>query len=137
MMLQIKLFFLSLPVLAILDYLWLGLFMSGFYDRELGPLARRTAEGALAPHWPSAVFVYFLLALGIAVFAVSKSSVFSLAIRGILFGLVVYGVYDLTNYATLHGWPAKLVFVDILWGMTIGGLASTVTAYIAKFFRIL
>ena len=38
------------------------------------------------------------------------------AILGALFGLVVYGVYDLTNYSTLREWPLRLTIADIVWG---------------------
>jgi uncharacterized membrane protein len=34
---------------------------------------------------------------------------------GALFGLV-YGVYDLTNLATLRDWRVTLTLVDIAWG---------------------
>ena len=38
---------------------------------------------------------------------------------GALFGLVVYGVYDFTNYSTLRQWPFVLTLADVAWG-TVG-----------------
>ena len=35
---------------------------------------------------------------------------------GALFGLVVYGVYDFTNYSTLRQWPLVLALADTAWG---------------------
>jgi uncharacterized membrane protein len=39
--------------------------------------------------------------------------------RGALFGLVAYATYDLTNLATLAGWPASVTLVDLAWGAAI------------------
>ena len=61
--------------------------------------------------------MYVLLGLGVAVFVVPRAhSVGNAAALGALFGLVVYGVYDLTNYSTLKDWPAQLTIADIAWG---------------------
>ena len=40
------------------------------------------------------------------------------------FGLVGYGVYDLTNQATLKTWPLALTLVDMAWGAFLTGLAA-------------
>ena len=71
-----------------------------------------------------------LLGLGVALFAVPKaSSLASAAWSGALFGLVVYGVYDLTNYSTLAQWPAIVTVADIVWGTVACALVATVTFY--------
>jgi uncharacterized membrane protein len=33
-----------------------------------------------------------------------------------MLGLVAYGTYDLTNQATLLGWPTLVTVVDLVWG---------------------
>ena len=111
---------------AVLDGIWLGVVMKAFYRDQLSPIARM-ANGSLAPVWPPAILVYVLLAIGIAVLVMPRaSSGLSAALFGALFGLVVYGVYDLTNYATLARWPAVVTVVDIVWGT----LASAAVAAI-------
>src|SRR2546422_11678728 len=86
---------------TVLDGIWLGLVMKGFHRDQLAPIARM-AGGSIAPIWPAAILVYVLLAIGVAVFIVPRATgVASAAATGALMGLVVYGVYDLTNYATL------------------------------------
>jgi len=133
-MLNGKIFVVSFVVLAVLDFLWLGVVMSKFYNVELGSLARRAGD-SLAPHWPSVILVYFLMALGLSMFVVSASvgQPASAALRGALFGLVVYGIYDLTNFGTLIGWSIKLTVVDILWGMTIYAIAGAIVTWIGKY----
>jgi uncharacterized membrane protein len=99
------------------DGLWLGVLMTTFYRDQLAPIAR-LANGAFAPNWPAALAVYVLLGIGIAGFVVPRSiDLASAAGYGALFGLVVYGVYDLTNLATLRQWPVLLAVVDLTWGV--------------------
>ena len=108
----------------VLDGVWLGLLMKNFYRDQLAQIVR-LSNGGIAPNWPSALVVYILLGIGIAVFVIPRASSVSLAaIYGALFGLVVYGVYDFTNYSTLRQWPFVLTLTDVAWGAA----ASAVTA---------
>jgi uncharacterized membrane protein len=36
-----------------------------------------------------------------------------------LFGFFAYATYDLTNLATLKGWPLGLSLVDMAWGTVV------------------
>jgi uncharacterized membrane protein len=115
---------------TMLDGLWLGVVMKGFYRTQLAPIGRM-ADGGFAPIWPAAVVVYMLLALGIAVFVVPRATdAGSAAVLGAVFGLVVYGVYDLTNYSTLAAWPAAVTMADIAWGTGSCSLAAAVTWWV-------
>jgi uncharacterized membrane protein len=40
-----------------------------------------------------------------------------------LFGFFAYATYDLTNLATLRGWPVGLSLLDMAWG-TLVSVAS-------------
>ena len=101
---------------VILDGIWLGLVMKDFYRTQLSPIGRFAGD-SFAPIWPVAALVYVLLGIGVAVFVVPRAAgVQSAALFGALFGLVVYGVYDLTNYSTLARWPALVTVADIAWG---------------------
>ena len=48
-----------------------------------------------------------------------------------LFGLVIYGVYETTNYALFKNWSIITVIMDILWG----GILFAATTYIVDMFR--
>ena len=112
----IKFAALGAAAFMVLDGLWLGLLMKNFYRDQLAPIVR-LANGGIAPNWPAAVVVYALLGTGIALFVIPHASTVPLAAaRGALFGLVVYGVYDFTNYSTLHQWPLVLALADVAWG---------------------
>lgn len=113
----IKFAALGAAAFMVLDGLWLGLLMKNFYRDQLAPIVR-LANGGIAPNWPAAVIVYVLLGTGIALFVIPHASTVPLAAaRGALFGLVVYGVYDFTNYSTLQQWPLVLALADVAWGV--------------------
>lgn len=106
----------GLLAFVVLDGLWLGVFMTDFYVSRLQPIARIT-DGRLTPLWPAAAAVYVLLSVGISVFVTPRSeTIWQAAAFGLAFGLVVYGVYDLTNYSTIERWTAALMVTDIAWG---------------------
>ena len=48
-----------------------------------------------------------------------------------LLGIVIYGVYETTNYALLKNWSIITVIIDTLWG----GLLFASTTYIVNMLR--
>ncbi|MGH9200042.1 MAG: DUF2177 family protein [Vicinamibacterales bacterium] len=120
-------FAVALTAVVVLDAVWLGLLMRNFYRTQFAPIARMSG-GVLAPVWPAAAAVYVLLALGVVAFAVPIGhDVATAALRGGLLGLVIYGVYDLTNHATLKNWSGAVTVVDITWGAVLCALVTVVT----------
>jgi uncharacterized membrane protein len=113
-------------VMAVLDAIWLLGVARGFYRQHLGFLMAET------PNWAAAGLFYVLYAVGVAVFAVQPAvdggSALTAVWRGALFGLVAYATYDLTNMATLRGWPTIVTVVDLAWGTAlsaaVGGIAA-------------
>ena len=116
----------------VLDGVWLGLLMKNFYRDQLAPIVR-LADGGIAPNWPAAFVVYALLGTGIALFVIPRATTVSLAaVYGALFGLVVYGVYDFTNYSTLRQWPLVLTLADVAWGVVACAAAATVVRIVVR-----
>jgi uncharacterized membrane protein len=116
----------------VLDGIWLGVLMKNFYRREMLPIVR-LAGGGIAPHWPAALVVYALLGLGIALFVIPRApTVASAAGFGALLGLVVYGVYDFTNFSTLRQWPFVLTLVDTAWGTLASALAAAAVRFAVR-----
>jgi len=60
----------------------------------------------------SAAITYLLLALGIYYFGVKQKSFYNAAI----FGVIVYGVYNFTNLATISKYGVKESMIDTAWG---------------------
>jgi uncharacterized membrane protein len=133
-----KIYLLCLPFTLVLDYIWLAKLMQGFYVRELGPYARVRGTAILPVYWAAAI-VYLLLPLGIVLFALPRvdpaNPVASSLLWGGLFGLVVYGVYDMTNMATLERWPVRMVWVDICWGCFLCGVTTWFAALVSQWLQ--
>ena len=128
----IKLAAVGAVAFMVLDGIWLGLLMKNFYREQLAPIVR-LADGGIAPNWPSALVVYVLLGTGIALFVVPRAATLSSAAAfGALLGLVVYGVYDFTNYSTLRQWPFVLTLADTAWGTLATALASVAVRFVAR-----
>ena len=126
-----------LPIFLAIDYLWLGVVMSKFYKNELGVLAR-VSNGALKPELWAAGIVYILIPLGIVLFALPRVSqdnpAFTALLWGFIYGVVLYGVYDMTNYALVSKWSLRMSIVDILWGGTINSLVTYIAAIFDRWF---
>jgi len=74
-----------------------------------------------------------MLGIGVAVFAVERSgTAAAAAARAALLGLVVYGVYDFTNYSTLRDWPLTLALVDTAWGAVASALCAAIVWSVAR-----
>ena len=48
---------------------------------------------------------------------------------GALYGLVLYGVYDLTNLAVLEKWTVRMTLADIVWGCVLCGTISVIMRF--------
>ncbi|MGY4639194.1 DUF2177 family protein [Pseudomonas sp. TE24901] len=111
----------TLLAFLVLDGLWLGVLMGPTYKSFLGPLM--LDQPRLLP----AVLFYLLYALGCVVFVVLPSVSWQRAARlGALLGLVAYGTYDLSNWATLRGWSSGLAVMDMAWGTFLTAVCCTV-----------
>jgi len=128
----IKLAAIGAVAFMVLDGIWLGLVMKNFYRDQLAPIVR-LGNGGIAPNWPAAFVVYALLGTGIALFVIPRASTASLAAAyGAVFGLVVYGVYDFTNYSTLRQWPFVLTLADVGWGAVASAACAAVVRSAAR-----
>jgi uncharacterized membrane protein len=87
-------------------------------------------------NWAAAFLFYLIFILGMMVFviypAIKANTAMQALWMGMLYGLVTYATYDLTNLALLKDWPATIVVVDILWGIVLSGMVSTAGYWIAR-----
>lgn len=123
----LKLWLVVVTGFVILDLVWLGIIMKGFYSQELGDLARRQGT-ALAPRWAPALVVYVLIPTGLVLFVRpvlgAQAPLGPSFVWGALFGLVLYGVYDLTNLAILDRWSTRMTLADMAWGAALCGTVA-------------
>jgi len=114
-------------VMLAVDFIWLGFIAKSFYRDSIGHLM------ADSPNlWAAGVF-YLLYPIGVLLIAVAPvtwSAALGLVpwpkaiLAGALFGFFCYATYDLTNLATLRGWPLRIVLVDIAFGTALTAAAA-------------
>ena len=120
MRIWIKAYAVTVLVMLVLDSAWLSLVGPRLYRPLLAPLLR--PGFALGPALTFyAVYVVGILGLAVAPALPRRSgrtwgSRRGVAGRGALLGLVAYATYDLTNQATLRGWPLTITLADLAWG---------------------
>jgi uncharacterized membrane protein len=79
----------------------------------------------------SIFLAYFLISFGLYYFVIKNSTNFKQTlIEAFIFGIVLYGVYDTTNYATILKYNARVAIIDTIWG---GILSMIVTGIYLKF----
>ncbi|EXJ23894.1 hypothetical protein ADIAL_0686 [Alkalibacterium sp. AK22] len=114
----------------VVDIIWLGLVARKFYKDQLGFIMKEKTN------WTAAVIFYFIFIFGLVFFvidpALQSGEIMDALIRGLLFGLMAYSTYDLTNLATLDKWPLKVTIVDLIWGTTLGGLVSVISFFFSS-----
>jgi len=125
-----KLYGVALITFFVMDLLWLGVVARGFYQTHMGHLMKPSVNWAAA----AAFYILFLVGLVVLVVlpAVERQSFAHAVALGALFGLVTYAAYDLTNLATLDGFPLKVALVDLVWGTVLCATISSITFLASK-----
>ena len=129
----IKLYLVSLFVFFAIDLLWLGVIAKNLYKEQIGFLMTDQIR------WGAAILFYCLYLFGLVFFAILpafKENEWNMALlNGAVFGLICYATYDLTNLATLKGWPVKIVLYDLVWGTFISGVTALITYWIGTYWE--
>ena len=125
-----KAYLATLFLFVAIDALWVGAIARDFYEAQLGSILS-------AP--PGAVvigLIYLGYAAGIVFFAVApalaRGGWKTAARNGALLGLLVYGTYEMSNFALLPGWPLPVTLVDLVYGTVATGAAAAGGCAIAR-----
>jgi len=126
----------TLLLFCFLDYLWLGNVGKYLYIDHLGPLLLLKGS-TITPRLLPALIVYVLFAimqwwivLPLAQYQISQSFIY-----GALIGLVVYGVYDMTNLAVIKDWTMLIAMVDWCWGIFLCSSTAGFCAFLYQYFK--
>lgn len=129
---MIKRYLIIFGVFLLIDAAWLGLVAPKFYKNNIGHLM------ADKVNFIPAIIFYLLYVSAILIFIVNPTAESGNILKGILMGaflgLVMYATYDLTNMATLKGWPTIVTVVDLIWGSFV---TATTTGISIKIINIL
>ena len=118
-------FVIAVTALA-MDAVWLT-FRNDYHQT----LFRSIQHSALIPRMFPAIGIYLLIPAVLTLYAVQAShTVQESILKGAVIGAILYGFYELTNYATFTNWTLSMVVSDTLWGTVLCGIASGVGAYV-------
>ena len=125
-----KSFFLAMLVFLVFDLIWIGYVGNSLYREGYGDLLRKTGD-FITPNWYSAIIVYTLCVLGITIFIIPTTgdNLSMASLYGALYGLVLYGFYNFTNYSVFTGWPLNITLIDTVWGTILCSITSVTAAY--------
>jgi len=112
-------------IMAILDYIYLNS-ISNFFKKTIFNIQHSKLNIRFTP----VILCYLFLICSLQYFIIFKKGNI---LDAFVLGISIYGVFELTNYATISKWPLKLVIIDTLWG---GILFSLTTFIYLKFFKI-
>ena len=117
-------------IFLFIDIIWLSQFFSYIYQPNIGELLRENI--IIFP----AILFYIIYPLGatilVALPSLEKVLSRTIFIYGFVLGVIAYGTYNLTNMATLEGWSAKVVIIDMIWGGFLTGVSVLLGTLISK-----
>jgi uncharacterized membrane protein len=120
---KLKNILVSGAAMLVLDFFYLSTF-SNFFNKLIysiqGSPIKMNAIGAL--------LCYILLIFGVNYFIIDQKKPLADAF---LLGLVIYGVYETTNYAIIEKWKPQAVALDTLWGAILMTLTTKITYMLA------
>ena len=121
----------TLVIYACMEVVWLMLMTPYFYTSAFAEFSPVT----LSVRSPMAIAMLYVIIINAFFWLVivpiqnESHSMLNAFLRGAAFGSAVYGVYNLTNKATLPGYPWRLVILDSIWG-------TFLFSVLAIFFRL-
>ena len=123
---MIKQIILTIIIMLILDSIYLYL-LSPTFKKMIYNIQNSELKFRIMP----ALICYVALIFGLNYFILNSNKTNNQKILdAILLGLVIYTVYETTNYAVLDNWNINIAIIDSLWGGALFGL----TTYIVLLF---
>lgn len=114
---NVKLILFTSIILLFLDAFYISSVSNLFYS-----LIKQIQNEKLIFNVVGAIIAYLCLIIGIVYFIIIPKKSY---LDAFILGIVIYGVYEGTNYAILKKWPLNIVIMDTLWG----GVLFTLTTF--------
>jgi uncharacterized membrane protein len=113
----------SAIIFVVIDFIYLNL-IKNYFNKQI-----KSIQGSeVKINFLGVAFCYIFLIIGINYFIIKPRKSVS---EAFLLGLIIYGVYECTNYALFKNWSILTVIIDTLWG----GLLFAITTYIINLLR--
>jgi uncharacterized membrane protein len=119
-------YLLAAVIFVILDGIYLNL-IKGYFNKQV-----KAIQGSdIQINFIATAITYIFLIFGINYFIIQKHK--SIQDAAIL-GLIIYGVYELTNLALFKNWSILTVIIDTTWGATLFALTTSIVYKIMGIF---
>lgn len=110
-------------LIVILDGIWLSSASESIYMPVLTLIQGQRPN--ILSRLPAAILTWFLVALGIQFYVLDLSTNQTELIKNSFwFGLISYGIYNLTTYITMNQYNLKVAAIDTTWGIVLSILVS-------------
>lgn len=107
---------LSAIILVCVDFVYLNL-IKPYFAWQI----KKVQQSPMEINYLGAVLCYIFLVFGINYFIIKpKKSVQD----AFLLGLIIYGVFETTNYALFKNWSFLTVIIDTIWGGILFALTT-------------
>jgi uncharacterized membrane protein len=117
---------LSAIIFIILDSLYLNIF-----KHYLSSQIQSIQGSTIKLNYVGILLCYLFLIVGLNYFIIKPNKSVQDAF---LFGLIIYGVYETTNYAIFNKWSFLTVCIDTFWGGILFALTTYLVQQIRKYF---
>ena len=116
---KLKNLLVSGAAMLFLDFIYLSAF-SNFFNK----LVKSIQGTTISFNAVGAVLCYILLIFGLNYFIIDQKKSW---LDAFLLGIVIYGVYETTNYAILKNWTLQSVALDTMWGGILFAITTKAT----------
>ena len=110
--------FITFVVIILLDLVYL-LSTKDFFNN----IVKEIQGSNISINYLGVISCYIFIVLGLNLFIINENKSILYAF---LLGIMVYGVYDTTNYAIFDKWPETAVVMDVLWGGILFALTTVI-----------
>ena len=122
-------YIISALVFTLIDGIYLSL-MKNYFNN----LVVKIQATPIKFRYLGAVATYAFLTFAIYYFILSDKS--KTLLDAFILGLVIYAVYEFTNYTLLRGWNIETVIIDTSWGALLFVLTTIISRQIYKRLQI-
>jgi uncharacterized membrane protein len=117
-------YLLAAVIFVVLDGFYLNL-IKGYFSNQI----KKIQGTPIKLNVVATAITYIFLIFGINYFIIQKHKSVK---EAALLGLVIYGVYEFTNYSLLKDWSIFTVLLDTTWGTVLFSLTTAITYTIMK-----
>lgn len=114
----------SAIIFIVLDFIYLNIIKNYFQNQ-----IRIVQKSELKINYLGVALCYLFLIIALNYFIIKSNKSVNDAF---LLGIVIYGVYETTNYALLKDWSILTVIIDTLWGGTLFAITTYLVNLLKK-----